>query len=224
MDIVDTNANLKRWIAAAKSGKYKKTTHQLKFEDSFCIMGMGCDLLDEIEWYYSCPVPKEDLSWLFKGKGWRFLIKEKYGISDDQIDTLVKMNDCFGKSFEEMADYLTQFVKEEPEMATATKFEFVPGDVVEFEYNGKARRVELDKVNKEGSKLSFTGHDHSVSENNEENWRHFNLDKVSNLRRAAEKKRIRSKLVFHQAHSVYFWTYWVFHKFQMIGLVGLNTV
>ena len=173
---MDTQANLKKWIAALRSGKYKKTVRTLHNVDeyTFCVLGVGCDVLGT-RWNSSTPL---DLEWESYCDN---EVAGKFGLSKDIFTTLVKMNDGDLKSFSEMADFLSTFLKEEPEMAN-TKFDFVPGDVVEFEYNGKQRRVELDQIDKRGSHLTFSGNDYLVGDT--ENYRRFDLSKVKNLRKA----------------------------------------
>lgn len=44
---------MKKWVAALRSGEYKQTKEQLRFGDSFCCLGVACDLAREdlgIDW------------------------------------------------------------------------------------------------------------------------------------------------------------------------------
>ena len=38
------NENAKKWVAALRSGEYKKTKHRLRDEKGFCCLGVACDV------------------------------------------------------------------------------------------------------------------------------------------------------------------------------------
>jgi hypothetical protein len=65
---------VKKWIEALRSGDYAQTKSDLRYDNSFCCLGVGCDMYDESLWggesfcfegrdYNQLP-PKEVLVWL----------------------------------------------------------------------------------------------------------------------------------------------------------------
>ena len=100
-----------RWVAALRSGEYKQGTGRLRrVNDTFCCLGVLCDLLDSDQWephadYYShgglsyMNIPSNEL-------------REQVGLHPDDVNILWKLNDGWGgetpKSFEEIADYIEE--------------------------------------------------------------------------------------------------------------------
>jgi hypothetical protein len=110
------------WIAALRSGKYKKETGQLRKNEGYCCLGVLCDLQNKGEWVRQEPVV--DITY------WTYLLKDSEtilsaGLADadhaelirHNIDVvpLVKMNDDrdpFGArqrhTFNEIADKIEE--------------------------------------------------------------------------------------------------------------------
>ena len=105
------------WVKALRSGEYKQTRGQLRNEDSYCCLGVACDL-------YSKHVLKKDawrqyktsvLSYTFLGQGGALPIQviKWLGIRGDYGElkggtTLMKMNDdpSLEEGFETIADVI----------------------------------------------------------------------------------------------------------------------
>jgi hypothetical protein len=110
------------WIAALRSGKYKKETGQIRKNEGYCCLGVLCDLQNKGEWVRQEPVA--DTTY------WTYLLKESEtilsaGLADEDnaallryniaIVPLVKMNDGldpFGGdqlyTFNEIADKIEE--------------------------------------------------------------------------------------------------------------------
>jgi hypothetical protein len=96
--------NIKLWVLALRSGKYTQGIGQLKYNNTFCCLGVVCDIYDPSKWredyYFNDPfyLPLSVQSWL--------------GIEIDDTTPLIKLNDE-GVSFEIIADYIEEkYLKE----------------------------------------------------------------------------------------------------------------
>src|SRR4051812_6793094 len=108
MERIEMNENAKKWVKALRSGDYEQTRNTLRQDDSFCCLGVACDLHakatgnewteDETTWgwqYFgsSHVLPYEVVDWLG--------LNDSTGeISDDQ--SLSSDNDR-GASFADIA-------------------------------------------------------------------------------------------------------------------------
>ncbi len=100
-----------KWVKALRSGKYKQTEGVLENNKGNCCLGVLCRALDfkeigrdkqgnvifEENVFDNCSFPPSILS----DKN-----LNQFGISADEQATLYQMNDSFGKSFSEIADYI----------------------------------------------------------------------------------------------------------------------
>ncbi len=102
--------NIRTWIKALRSGKYKQTQSRLRRGDSFCCLGVACALYGkqfnkrfrkELFMHRSTTLPIPVLDWL--------------GITSSQEAELYKKNDGIGgygsHSFSEIADILKSWIK-----------------------------------------------------------------------------------------------------------------
>ena len=85
-----------RWVAALRSGKYKQTKGFLRCDESFCCLGVLCDVVEPEYWngedYAIDPhLPAERLT---------------DGVGIDYVDVLTHMNDHEGETFRAIADYI----------------------------------------------------------------------------------------------------------------------
>tara|TARA_Y100001968_G_C19392416_1_gene736362 strand:+ start:486 stop:794 length:309 start_codon:yes stop_codon:yes gene_type:complete len=92
------NEFMKKWAEALRSGEFKQTTGALKkgnqHSASYCCLGVARELFPD-------KINKE------RGEG--ILDQESLavlGISDDEQQTLIDMNDNENKSFKQIADYI----------------------------------------------------------------------------------------------------------------------
>ena len=95
-----------QWVKALRSGKYKLGRRRLRIGDTFCCLGVLCDLNDPSLWALN------DLS-----NEYDYVYAEEYsamppvdllievGISDDEAHELAEQNDA-GATFEEIADMI----------------------------------------------------------------------------------------------------------------------
>lgn len=101
-------------IKALRSGKYKQTRGQLRYDNTFCCLGVACDLWGPEEWrgyngfgydYESTRLTKPVMEWL----GWTdpeglilFMQKDGLGLMHSRLTTL---NDD-GLTFDQIADII----------------------------------------------------------------------------------------------------------------------
>ena len=84
------------WIETLRSGIYKQCKGALRNGDTFCCLGVACDLIDKDGW--------EDGPF---GMGWNGYESDDLPfILSDESHILVGLNDTAGLSFEEIADYI----------------------------------------------------------------------------------------------------------------------
>ena len=113
--------NVKKWVAALRSGDYKQATNQLRLRNSFCCLGVACDISKVGEWKdnnrYVCtfedgyPDSNRDLELPPKVLDW-------LGMSDpDPIIDMINnsylncscANDIKGWDFDKIADAIEKY-------------------------------------------------------------------------------------------------------------------
>jgi hypothetical protein len=99
------NQELKnKWIEALRSGKYKQGRNYLRMGDSFCCLGVLCDVDDPSKWranhFVSARMYGDNLSCL----------PDYFPLSPRARASLMRMNDVQNKSFEEIADWIEENV------------------------------------------------------------------------------------------------------------------
>jgi len=89
--------NKARWLEALRSGKYKQGKQRLRKGDSFCCLGVLCDITDSSGWSGDEYLGHTGLAPIdvLRGCGVPFCAAEQ----------LATLNDS-GRSFEEIADYI----------------------------------------------------------------------------------------------------------------------
>lgn len=100
-----------KWIAALRSGKYIQGKECLNKDDKFCCLGVLCDICGEYEWLPAfLHSPYLSVNSKIDNGCHSFLLpeelKEKLNISDKIQESLTMMNDEYGKTFEEIANYV----------------------------------------------------------------------------------------------------------------------
>ena len=99
------NENVKNlWVDALRSGEYSQTKRQLQDDGGYCCLGVLCEVGEKA----GIPVNTRP-----NGKLSGLSLTAQGGILDwsgtgqlDQQNTLIRMNDAGGKTFEEIADYI----------------------------------------------------------------------------------------------------------------------
>jgi hypothetical protein len=108
----------RKWVEALRSGKYKQGQHHLKWNNTFCCLGVLCDISKVGSWgdgpkhaYYcdkSATLPDDVLA--------ETGVKHSSGVIGTWGTTLVELNDgvdeVVGRSFEEIADIIEMFWEE----------------------------------------------------------------------------------------------------------------
>lgn len=114
-----------KWLDALRSGKYAQTNGALKKGDSYCCLGVLCDVYAKTRRNGSHFEKDVNAGWLFgRGEREKFVTRDgceshlylpepvakwagipPHTTTDSEQDDLANMNDE-GKSFEEIADYI----------------------------------------------------------------------------------------------------------------------
>lgn len=97
----------KKWIRALRSGKYKQGRYRLysNFTDSYCCLGLLCDLLDRTKWQKD---EWDYWAWGNREDALPETVRRKVKLSPKQQGSLIRMNDQEGKTFSEIADYIKE--------------------------------------------------------------------------------------------------------------------
>ena len=100
-----------KWLAALRSGNYKQTQNRLKRNDTFCCLGVLCDISGQGEWVFNNPgdqplymfsvldssvtgLPVGIIKWAFDSYEY-----------NSEVDKVIIMNDR-GVSFKKIADHI----------------------------------------------------------------------------------------------------------------------
>lgn len=105
----------KKWIETLRSGKYKQGQRELRNGDHFCCLGVLCDLVDSTGWepaqegfgYYYQGTHKDGTPHARSG----FLtdnVAAETGLSRDDQERLVELNDRKSFNFNEIAQYIEE--------------------------------------------------------------------------------------------------------------------
>ena len=97
----------RRWVAALRGGKYRQTRTKLREGDTYCVLGVLCDLHDPDGWV---PEFTEIGNWARIERDGFVLptpIRNAVGLGPDDVVSLYCMNDR-GASFTELADYIEE--------------------------------------------------------------------------------------------------------------------
>jgi len=103
-----------KWLEALRSGRYEQGQGRLRRGNTFCCLGVGCDvaikeeLVDgtwrvDANYYFFEVVGYLDCSHVLS-----YELIDLFGIDSDIHDRLISMNDDDERSFAEIADYLEE--------------------------------------------------------------------------------------------------------------------
>ena len=95
--------NRRVYLEALKSGRYKQCAGQLRDNDKFCLLGVAVDLFGEGHWFGNGYQADEYRT--TKYPDYRSVLK--LGLTRDDQDYMVKLNDTDRYRFEEIADILS---------------------------------------------------------------------------------------------------------------------
>lgn len=100
----------KKWIAALRSGKYKKTTGTLRTRDNrFCALGVLCDVIGPSKWHSQGPFYKwgTQMSTLStEGMKLAGVDHPMVRLGSESGENILALNDSKGLSFLEIADII----------------------------------------------------------------------------------------------------------------------
>ena len=100
----------KRWLKALRSGKYKQGRELLAFRADkeekygYCCLGVLADIVAKDEWRVSRTIHGTALT--LQDSACYLVEKYRYGLTDENMRTLVYMNDTEWKDFKEIADWI----------------------------------------------------------------------------------------------------------------------
>ncbi len=96
-----------KWVKALRSGKYKQGFGALKSDNSYCCLGVLCDVSNIGAWdksnrylyntQYSAATITQEL-------------RNKVGLTVEQQGKLIDLNDSDFKSFEDIASYIERYM------------------------------------------------------------------------------------------------------------------
>ena len=102
-----------KWLEALRSGKYKQAVSRLMLKDHrgqrYCCLGVLCEISGLGEWTEEPSYSNVHEFIYNRGHFASNLppaMREALGISDDDIETLVNMNDLTKASFTQIADWI----------------------------------------------------------------------------------------------------------------------
>ena len=99
----------KLFTEALRSGKYKQTSGMLRScDDEFCCLGVLLDVTKKVNWENADRTDRYGYtqSGNFQTGVVHWEIREELLLPWDSHETLIRMNDNEGKSFEEIADWI----------------------------------------------------------------------------------------------------------------------
>lgn len=98
--------NLKKWVAALRSGKYTQTTGQLSRRGSFCCLGVACEVFGATFTERGDRASYKDGDTEYADDYMPPLLADELGLSEDDQKRFVRMNDSEKYSFSAIADFI----------------------------------------------------------------------------------------------------------------------
>lgn len=108
---------LQRWLTALRSGKYSQAREALKKGDSFCCLGVLCDVANPTAWvedYWE----SGDMQSEGNDRPPIELI-EQVGLRDGDMEVLIELNDGDREDFAHIADIIEEMIKTHKERKDA---------------------------------------------------------------------------------------------------------
>ena len=93
---------LPAYLTALRSGQYKQNTGCLRFEDTFCALGVALDIYDPTGWRE--PDDETQNPWHIGEE--LMVLREDFGLSDDLTGRIITLNDEKYLTFPEIADFI----------------------------------------------------------------------------------------------------------------------
>lgn len=99
-----------KWVEALRSGKYKQCQTRLRIDNSFCCLGVLCDISGMGKWKARPDVEAGLESYDVEGDEYLSLppvdMMNEFGLDSDNLSDLTKMNDMNGDDFNTIADWI----------------------------------------------------------------------------------------------------------------------
>jgi len=109
------NGNMEMWAAALESGKYLQGFGNLRYRNSYCPLGVACDLYQEtfgglVEQLWINGLSSYNGHYAFPPRAVTWWL----GLSDHDLGHIIYLNDDEGKSFPQIAAAIRQMVEVHP--------------------------------------------------------------------------------------------------------------
>lgn len=106
--------NIRKWVDALRSGKYKQAKERLRDKNSYCCLGVACDVSGVGKWQkdfwnsweYAVYEAPGDVNDLDLPKGVQKWLGIRLANPKFKRVPASQLNDEMGKTFEEIADYI----------------------------------------------------------------------------------------------------------------------
>lgn len=102
-----TQDTQQEWIDALRSGEYEQTRNTIRDDRGMCCLGVLCDIVDPEGWETFGPrVHAHNLGQCGEPAELDVDLLRAAGISREDAQRLVELNDVYRASFDEIADWL----------------------------------------------------------------------------------------------------------------------
>jgi hypothetical protein len=97
----------KDWLTALRSGEYQQTKGTLKRGDSYCCLGVLCEVLPDVSWSRNDARPAMVIGGMaYSSTSIPPVLRERIGLEETEMTYLIRMNDSYGAPFDGIADYI----------------------------------------------------------------------------------------------------------------------
>ncbi|CAB4142522.1 hypothetical protein UFOVP434_16 [uncultured Caudovirales phage] len=90
-----------KWLTALRSGEYAQTTHTLSNAEGFCCLGVLCDISPKMKLENLAGKERD-----YSGDTLQDASLKFFGLSSEEQEKLIEMNDDNGKSFKQIANWI----------------------------------------------------------------------------------------------------------------------
>lgn len=97
------------WLNALRSGKYKQGYDVLVGPTQHCCLGVLCETqgISKVDNVFQFEIGEEDEPNIYIGS-LPYSLLDKFGLTKDQQNHLIKMNDDDGRTFDQIADWIDE--------------------------------------------------------------------------------------------------------------------
>jgi len=102
--------NIEKWASALESGDYEQAYGVLRFDDSYCVWGVACDVSDMGDWVIFGVTEDNEVMYAYEDTTMHthkapHSVSNWLGISPTVRDVIENKNDS-GESFKDLANYI----------------------------------------------------------------------------------------------------------------------